>query len=297
LLVTGAAAFAGGINVTAGGQTFTTGIGGNGLTVDNIKANYSIGVGQNATGVAGQLGVSSAVQVGVATGGYVAGCVNASTNLLVNNASIGIVGGVYTGNLQVTGDMKCNTLHVVAAAAMSGGLTITASGLAVTGGITVDNVAISVSLGVGTGASGTAGRIDATGIGAFGGALSGSTLTSAGALTVAGAVTGVTSLTASGLGIFGSVNGGTITSSVDLIANGTFHANGASAFTSGGVNITAGGMTFTAGVVGNGLQVDNITINTSLGVGGTANGIATGVVGEVNVRTDIKVAGTTLTVP
>lgn len=65
----------------------------------------------------------------------------------------------------------------------------------------------------------------------------------------------------------------TLTSSVDIIANGLFHANGFAAFTAG-VGITAGGMAFTSGVPGNGINVDNITINFSIGVGTGATGIA-----------------------
>jgi hypothetical protein len=77
------------------------------------------------------------------------------------------------------------------------------------------------------------------------------------------------------IGNFGTITAATITATTDLIASTAFHSNGASAFTgAGGITVTQGGMTFTTGVVGNGITVDNIRVNFSIGMNTAPTGLA-----------------------
>lgn len=201
-------------------------------------------------------------------------------------------------NTNILGDVQVNSLgvgiapsgvageaRINAAASINGGLTITAGGLTLTtgvvgNGITADNMRLNFSAGIGMAASGAAGRLDVAGL------TSTNTLAVASTSTFNGAVTVNATLTGN------AINGTTITSSVDLVANGQFHANGSAAFASG-ITVTSGGMTFTTGVVGNGLTVDNIRINFSLGVGVAASGTA----GRIDLTNAIALNGVVYTNP
>lgn len=142
-------------------------------------------------------------------------------------------------NQTTFGDVTTETLHVHAAAAFTGtgatkGVTILDGGLALTAGvaangIVADNMQARVSLGVGFAAPGTVGTLLAANAG-FTGTMSANL-----------------------------VAANTITSTTDIIANGTAHFNGAVAFTAGGVNITAGGL-----AVAGGIGVDNIAVTGSI---------------------------------
>ena len=89
----GAAAFtSGGVNITAGGMTFTGGVGGNGITVDNVQVRTSLGVGSGAgalDGVVGHLAVGVGIKVGLATNGYgsgTGGTINVAGDIRLNDS-------------------------------------------------------------------------------------------------------------------------------------------------------------------------------------------------------------------
>lgn len=111
LRTTGAVGIGGGLTITAGGLTLTTGVVGNGITADNIQLSFSAGVGMAASGAAGRL--------------------------------------------DVAGETSTNSLAVGATSIFSGGVTML-------GDLTVQNVTVNFSVGVGVAASGTAGQIDLT---------------------------------------------------------------------------------------------------------------------------------------
>lgn len=210
----------------------------------------------------------------------VSGCLPAS----VNTSSFGDIQvnsiGVGTAPTGVAGQAT-----IAGAVGINGGLTITAGGLTLTtgvpgNGITVDNVRVNTSLGVGVGASGVFGRLDVAG------------LTSTNTLVVASTSTFNSTVTVNATLNGNAINGSVITSSSSLVANGGFNANGSAAF-AGGVTVTAGGMTFTTGVFGNGLTVDNVRINFSLGVGVGASGTA----GRIDLTSAIALNGVVYTNP
>lgn len=269
LHVAGAAAFTGtgtgaGITVLKGGLTMTAGVPGNGITTDNLSALVSAGVGSAATGTPGLLTTAT---------------ITSSVDIIAN--------GVFHAN--------------GAAAFTAGGVAILAGGLTMASvfgnGITADNIRANVSVGIGTGATGIAGRLDVAGPAVLSSTLQvASTATMAGAsfssgVTFNGVATFNSNVTINGTLTANTVNGTTIRSSVDLIANGAFHSNTASAF-AGGVTITSGGLALSS-VGGNGIVVDNIRANTSLGVGTGA----TGVVGRIDLTTGIYLGGVAYTNP
>jgi hypothetical protein len=135
LHVYGAAAFVGaggltgtlGINVLAGGINLTTAIANNGIIADNIYMRISGSVGTPALGVAGQLLVAGDLRT-----------VGTATTHLTASGGIALDAGVTI---------------------VSGGMNFLNTG---SNGINAaDDITIRRSLGVGGGASGTAGRIDA----------------------------------------------------------------------------------------------------------------------------------------
>lgn len=238
---TGAAAFNNGVTITNSGLTLTTGVPGNGITVDNVTINSSLGVGTPATGVSGRI----------------------STSTLYSSVDI-VANGQF---------------HANGASAFAGGVTVSAGGMNFTtgvagNGLTVDNITANTSIGVGTPATAIAGRLTVSG------------LTATNTLSVASTSTFSGAMTAAAIGTT------TLTSSVDVIANGQFHANGPAAF-AGGTTVSAGGMTFTTGVSGNGLTVDNVRVNFSLGVGTAPIGTA----GRVDITSGIYLNGTAYTNP
>ncbi len=232
-------------NVNLAASKQITGASGSGLTVDNIKAAVSEGIGVNASGTAGRLDVTT-----VAASGAISGTTGTFSSAI--SGTTGTFSGAISGT-QITSstDLIANGLfHANGASAFAAGSTWTGSNsITVGGGVTALDVAATRSLGVGTGASGTAGRIDTTTMVASG-AVSGTTGT------FSGAVSGTT-------GTFT----GNITGSLD-IAVATLHVSGASALH--GTTVVSGGLSVTAG----GLSADNIQTAGSLGVGTTASGTA-----------------------
>jgi hypothetical protein len=261
LHVSGAAAFTGtgpgsGITVQAGGITLTAGVPGNGLTVDNASILVSAGVGMPASGVAGLLSTST---------------ISSTVDIIANGQFHANGGAAFTSAAGIT--------------VTAGGLSFTAG--VINNGITVDNVTMRVSGGVGTAATAIPGRLDIDTLQATGRLTSGNGITVNGTLT--SATTGSFSSSVSvGSLTSGTINGTTITASSDLIASSQFHSNGSSAFTgAAGITVTQGGMSFTAGVGGNGITVDNLTARASIGAGTGA----TGVVGRIDVTTGVYLGG------
>lgn len=252
-------AFHGGVTIADGGMAFTTAVAGNGLTVDNISAVKSVGIGVSPSGTTGQLAVSSAEIIGSPTGSYQANSLNVAGSLLVNNVGTAVgsfcalsgctmTGDIAMGSHNISGaaDIAMTTLHVSGASSLHG-TTISSGGLAVTGGVNSDNEAISVSLGVGTTASGVTGRINNT------------------TLVSSGAISGTTGTFSSAISGTTGTFTGNITGSLDL-AVATLHVSGASAIH--GTTVVSGGVAVTGGI-----NADNETISVSLGVGTTASGV------------------------
>jgi hypothetical protein len=151
------------------------------------------------------------------TNSAVTGCLPFTANYYgdVTARSVG-VGIAATG---VAGQFRAN-----GSSSFSAGLTISAGGLAVTGGIVADNAAFSVSIGVGAVASGVVGRIDATDA----------------------LFTGSVRIQSLGVGM----------NATGVV--GEFRANAAVGF-NGGVTITAGGLAVTGG-----MTIDNIAYTGTL---------------------------------
>lgn len=188
------------------------------------------------------------------TNSIVTGCLPISVNT-------GTFGDVQVNSLGigVAPDGFTGNLRVGNAAAIYNGLTVTGGGIVTSPGapgIVTDNITVN-------------------------------DLTYTGRLTVA---SGPNIL--SGTTTAGTINASTITTSVDLTANGTFHAYGGSAFQNG-INVLNGGMAFTTGVPGNGIVADNITLNFSVGVGVSASGTA----GRIDLTSAIALNGVVYTNP
>ncbi len=291
LSVTHAMSINGGLTVVG-----TTGITGasSGITMQDIQATRSMGVGSAgvATGVNGQLAIGASAVIGAPTGGFQSGSLNAATNLLVNNASIGIVGGVYTGNLSVTGTLgsgglaTLGSLSVTGAASMNGGLTMVGA-TGITGsssGLTMRDIQASRSMGVGSGgvANGVDGQL------AIGNAI---TIGSPSGGMVGGSLNAATSVLVNGtsVGIAGGTYTGNLTVTGTLTSGGLMTANslsvtGASSMNGGLTMVGATGITGTSA----GLVMLDIQANRSLGVG-TA---AIGVTGALNVAGNTAIGGT-----
>lgn len=169
--------------------------------------------------------VPAAMNTGGGGGSFCAlsGCT--MTGPLQVNSTIGA-----TGTITGTGDITTATSHTTTAAITN--LNVSGSA-AVTGGVTALDMAATRSLGVGTGASGVSGKINA------------------------GAIVSTSETT------------GTLTSSSDVIANGQFHGNSTSAFASG-LTVT-GSLTATAGVTALDVQATR-SMGVGTGVNGNATG-------------------------
>lgn len=205
LHVTGASAFVGGVNITGASGLAVT----NGVTCKDLAVTRSAGIGAiGASGTTGKLNVDT---ITIATSATVP-TLTTSTDLVANGQFHGNGASAFTNSLNVTGSV------------------------AVSAGVTAQDLQATRSLGVQTAASGIAGQIDAP--------------THKGAnLTITGTVTAPT-------GTFSTaVTAPTITSAADLIANGFFHSNAAAAFTAGGVTVVAGGLAVTGGVNADNMQV------------------------------------------
>lgn len=296
LHVYGAAAFVGaggitgtlGITVLAGGLNFTTAIANNGITVDNIWARFSEGVGIAPTGTAGQLQVA----------GDLATVGTATTHLTAS-------GGI----------------------AMSGGVTITSGGMNFTNtgtnGINaVDDLTVRRSAAVGASASGTSGRLD---LGAGGGVVVGSPtggfvansinltgsylVNNVAAAGFSGAYTGNVVFTGN-LTVTGSTTSasvvlpGATSGSASLSASNTGGTLLTGAIAISGASSLAGGLTITSGgiAITGGMNVDNIAMT-----GGMYNPAATGTfqgAGTINLAglggvsaTSYFTNGTPITIP
>lgn len=161
LHVQGAAAFLGtgtgaGVTIAAGGLAVTGGV-----VADNIYASISAGVGIAATGIAGRLSVGSLAMTGAITGATTG---SFSGALTVGSLSSGAIGGTtITASVNLVASAA---FHANGASSFNGtGVTITSGGLAVTGGVTTDNMSFSSSL-YSTAASGGplgAGKINVAG--------------------------------------------------------------------------------------------------------------------------------------
>lgn len=265
LHVYGAAAFLGaggtagtlGITVSAGGANFTTGVANNGITVDNITVNTSLGVGYAASGTAGLLKVGD-LYVNRSMG-LAAAPDNTSAHIVGPGGGIAFAGGL---NVNITG-----ALAVTGATTLTGGATL-GSDISL-GGHNLTN----------------AGTITAS-----------STLTG-GSLSLSGAISGATTINASStitggsLALSGAITGATnITASTDITSNGTLHISGASSM-SGGLTLNSGASI--TGTSGSGLTIDNIKANVSLGVGTGASGVS----GQIDLTSAIKLNGVAYTNP
>lgn len=248
----------------------------------NSIVNGCLPIGANSTG--------GALTGGTVTGNLtVTGTITAGTDLVASgnthlNGAVAVAGGVtLVGGASITGATSGITVRDIQATRSAGvGSGGSASGVdgqfkvgdailigAATGGyqsgainvpsaVKLNNVAIT---GGGGGNAFTGDVTITSGRLIIGGQVVSSTtgvLASAGGLAMAGAITGATNITASG----------TITAGTDLVSNGTFHANGAAAFTAGGVTITSGGLAVTGGI-----STDNIYASISVGVGVGAPGV------------------------
>lgn len=329
LHVKGAAAFLGtgtgsGVTILKGGLTLTAGVVGNGITVDNLSALVSAGVGVGADGVAGNLAVSGAIKIGTPAGGFIANSINLTGGYNVNGvpAASGYTGGDLhvTGNLwvdtaagiginPVTAGLTAGQFRATGTGAFNNGIIVTAGNIVINaagGSVQADDLYARKSVGVGVGPSTTIGRIDFTSLVGSTGNFSSSVVTgnlfpsflqSSGGIYAGGPVSGVTSLAMAGglsgvttLAMSGALSGATtITASVDLISNGQTHLNGAVAMTSGGVTIPAGGLAVTGGI-----NVDNITVSKSIGVGAVG---ASGIIGDINVSASVRLNGVAYTNP
>lgn len=246
-------AISGGVTVVSGGMTFSTtsGAGGNGLQVDDINVNYSVGIGTITDGLLGHLSIGTAAIIGVPTGGFTTGSLNVANDLRINNTAVVGFSGSYTGNVTFTGDLtvtgqtKTQDLwvtrsvgittppdgvggHIAGTPLAFTGASINMTGaLAVTGNVQMASLYATVSAGIGTPPSGTTGRLDAT-TGIFSGGVQTVGLTSTAGVAVGGALTGATSGAFSGglsgvttLSMSGTISGATtITASSDIISTG-----------------------------------------------------------------------------
>ena len=252
----------------------------------NTGAVFSGGTISGNLAVTGNLSGGS-INVGSPTGGFVAGVLNAATDVRVNNSSVGISGGTYTGNLTVTGTLT------------STGLLTASAGATVTGTTQTTDLYVTRSMGLAQAPDGTSAHFSAPAGGmAFSNSGSGFPITTLGAFSATGTIqsntgfygnttaiiSGVTTIAASSsitgsslsvstigahtltgaiaCGGYNITGAGSITASTDITSSGTLHVTGASAFT-GGVILNAGCSISQSGG-SSGITVDNIAFNTSL---------------------------------
>lgn len=280
----GATAFNDNITFAAGKQ-FTGGAG-SGLTVDNLRAAVSGAVGTTASGVAGRLDTTSLVASGAISGttGTFSSAVSGTT---------GTFSGAVSGTtLASSGLATLNSLSVTNAASMNGGLTMVGSS-GITGtssGITMQDGAFTRSVGIGTGASGTTGRLDTSAD-----IIGGRDVRVARSLGV-----GVNASGTAGYGTFndtviagaGSFSVGIIAGFVSAsgdVASATLHVSGASALH--GTTVVSGGLAVTTG----GLTADNISTAGGLAVGTPTGGVLGA--GTINAATSVNLNNNPYTNP
>lgn len=187
LNVSAASAFAGGVNVTGVGIAVSAGAGG--LVVDNITSRISLGVGVGAPGTTGTISATA----GLFSGGVTAlaltsntsltlsGSVTGATSISMNGALTGATTGSFSstvavGALSSSGAVSGTTItssadliangqfHANGATAFAAGVNVTGGGMTfsagvASNGITVDNIQVRTSVGVGANLTAIVGRI------------------------------------------------------------------------------------------------------------------------------------------
>ena len=234
--------------------------------LNNFSA-YGTGLGTANSIVAGVLPVAANTSGGGGSYCSLTGCTMSGP--LVVNSTLSTSGLATLASLSVTGAMSINSGMTIVG---STGITGTSAG------IEMLNVVADASLGVGTGASGVVGRINAANV-VSSGAISGTTGTFSGAVSMTG-------LTATTGNFSSTISGTTITASSDLIASNTLHVTNASALH--GTTISSGGLAVTGGIT-----ADNEAISVSLGVGTGASGVT----GYLNVTNSVNLNSTPYTNP
>lgn len=267
-------------NVNLAASKQITGAAGSGLTVDNVRAAVSAGVGTTASGTTGRLDVTTVVATGAVSGttGTFSSAVSGTT---------GTFSGAISGtSITSSTDLIANGLfHANGVSAFAAGSTWTGSNsITVGGGVTAQDVAATRSLGVGTGASGTSGRIDA-GAGVFS-----STVAATGTVSSGNNVTATNSITA-GLAVSAgsSVTAGNAVVATGDVSGATLHVSGASALHA--TTVVSGGFTVTAG----GMTADNIGTAGGISVGSPTGGVLGA--GTINVQTSVSLNNNPYTNP
>lgn len=312
LSVTNAMSINGGMTVV--GATGITGTSA-GITMQDGAFTRSVGIGTGASGVTGQLAVSSAEIIGTPTGSYQSNSINVAGQFLINNVATAggsfcaLSGCTMTGPITMSGNnisgigtlgtsglATLGSLSVTGAMSINSGLTIVGA-TGITGsssGITMQDAAFTRSLGVGTGASGVTGRIDGTTIITSSDITGGRDIKATRSLGVGTNPSGTTgygtfsdTIIAAG-GSFSSGAIGGFFSATGDVAGATLHVSGASALH--GTTVVSGGVAITGG-----LNVDNVAVAGGVSIGAATGGV--GSAGTLNVQTGLFLNSSAYTFP